>query len=236
MKKLIEYLEENHIEYTEDAIQKMEAYRGGILQWNEFINLTAIKEPGEFTVKHFVDSVVCCRENFFNEAQRVVDVGTGAGFPGVPLAILFPQKDFVLMDSLQKRLKVINNLCEEIGIRNIRTVHGRAEELAHRKEHREAYDVCVSRAVANLATLGELCLPFVKVGGTMAAYKGSEAEKEVSEAQGAMKTLGGQLSCVIDTPVGFDAQNHKLVIIKKDKPTLSKYPRKPGTPAKDPLK
>ena len=166
MKQLIDYLEKNKIPYSEETIRKFDAYRGGILQWNEFVNLTAIRDPEEFTMKHFVDSVTCYNLPEYQDAETVLDLGTGAGFPGVPLAILSPEKEFVLVDSLNKRLKIIDELCENIGITNVKTVHGRAEDLAKNKEHREKYHICVSRAVANLSTLSEYCLPFVRMADT----------------------------------------------------------------------
>ncbi len=236
MKKLIEYLDKNNIPYSEETIRKFDAYRGGILQWNEFVNLTAIRDPEEFTMKHFVDSVTCFNLPEYQDADRILDLGTGAGFPGVPLAILSPDKEFVLVDSLNKRLKIIDELCETIGITNVNTVHGRAEDLARNKEHREKYGICVSRAVANLATLSEYCLPFVGIGGYMFAYKGADAAAEADEAKNAIKILGGQLHKTVNTPIDESADEHKILMIKKATHTPSKYPRKAGSPSKEPLK
>ena len=236
MKQLIDYLEKNKIPYSEETIRKFDAYRGGILQWNEFVNLTAIRDPEEFTMKHFVDSVTCFNLPEYQDAETVLDLGTGAGFPGVPLAILSPDKEFVLVDSLNKRLKIIDELCETIGITNVKTVHGRAEDLAKNKEHRERYHICVSRAVANLSTLSEYCLPFVRIGGYMMAYKGADAAKEADEAKKAIKLLGGNLHKTVDTPIDASAEEHKILLIKKVSGTPSKYPRKAGSPAKEPLK
>lgn len=236
MKKLIEYFRKNNIYYTEETLQKFDAYRGGVLQWNEFVNLTAIRDPEEFTLKHFVDSAACFNLEEYQRAEKVLDLGTGGGFPGVPLAILSPDKEFVLVDSLAKRLKIIDELCEAIGIKNVTTVHGRAEDLAKTKEHREVYDLCVSRAVANLATLSEYCLPFVKVGGYMAAYKGADAEEELAKASKAIKILGGKYERAEATPLDTAGDEHKILIIRKAVKTASKYPRKAGSPAKDPLK
>ena len=236
MKQLIDYLEKNKIPYTEETIQKFDAYRGGILQWNEFVNLTAIRDPEEFTMKHFVDSVTCFNLPEYQDAEIILDLGTGAGFPGVPLAILSPDKEFVLVDSLNKRLKIIDELCANIGINNVRTVHGRAEDLAKNKEHRERYHICVSRAVANLSTLSEYCLPFVRLGGYMFAYKGADAENEAQEAKKAIKILGGNIHKTVNTPINESAEEHKILMIKKVQTTPSKYPRKAGSPAKEPLK
>lgn len=236
MKKLIQYFEENHISYSEDMISRFDAYRSGILQWNEFVNLTAIRDPEEFTIKHFVDSVTCYKSEEYQNSERILDLGTGAGFPGVPLAILSPDKEFILVDSLNKRLKIIDELCRSIGIDNVTTVHARAEDLAKKDSCRESFDMCVSRAVASLPVLCEYCLPFVKVGGYMAAYKGADAEREAREAKGAIKILGGKICKTISPSFDQSAEEHKILMIKKIMRTPSKYPRKAGTPAKEPLK
>ena len=170
------------------------------------------------------------------EADRIIDVGTGAGFPGIPLALVFPDKQFVLMDSLNKRLKIIDELTGELGIANVRTLHGRAEDLARMKEHREQYDLCVSRAVANLAILSEYTLPFLKVGGTLLAYKGPEALQEIQSSGNAVRTLGGILSEERRVTIPGLESSHVILIINKIKHTPESYPRKAGTPAKEPLK
>ena len=150
MRSLTEYLEKNNIYYNDVILRMFEDYRSGVLEKNRFINLTAITDPEEFTLKHFVDSATCCGIQEYMDADKILDMGTGAGFPGVPLAILSPEKEFVLVDSLKKRLKIIDELCCRIGIKNVTTLHARAEDLARRDEHREKYDLCLSRAVANL--------------------------------------------------------------------------------------
>ena len=177
MNQLIDYFNENQIPYSDEIIRKFDAYRSGILQWNQFVNLTAIRDPQEFTVKHFIDSATCFCLPEYAQADKIVDMGTGAGFPGVPLAILSPEKEFVLVDSLNKRLKIIQELCQTIGINNVTTIHNRAEDMGRDSRHREKYDMCVSRAVANLSVLCEYCLPLVKPEGVMAAYKGAYEEK-----------------------------------------------------------
>lgn len=236
MKKLREYLEKNHIPYDDGMISMFDAYRSGVLQWNEFVNLTAIRDPEEFTVKHFIDSVTCYNFAEYQNSEKLLDLGTGAGFPGVPLAILSPEKEFVLVDSLNKRLKIIEELCENIGISNVKTIHGRAEDLAKAPAHREKYDMCMSRAVANLSVLCEYCLPLVKPGGYMAAYKGADASKEAEEAKNAIRILGGKTCKIVDTAFDDTTDEHKILLIKKVAKTPSKYPRKAGTPAKEPLK
>lgn len=220
---------------SDDQVNKFETYMQGILAWNEKVNLTRITQPDEFIVKHFLDSLVCCTHKEYQNARKIIDVGTGAGFPGIPLAIMSADKNFVLMDSLGKRLKIIDELCAEAGISNVETIHARAEELARNKQHREKYDLCVSRAVANMAVLAEYCLPFIKVGGCLMAYKGPEAAEEAKAAKNAIKLLGGNLAEIYDASLEKYDISHKIVVIKKVKNTVSKYPRKAGTPTKEPL-
>ncbi len=222
--------------YTEDMDAKYRFYMESILERNRHVNLTAITDTEDFIRKHYVDSLLCGMSAEFRNAGRVIDVGTGAGFPGVPLAIAFPEKEFVLMDSLNKRIKIINELCSEAGILNVTAVHGRAEELARRKDMRESFDICVSRAVANMSTLSEYCLPFVRTGGTFIACKGPDSDQEIQDAENAVKLLGGEISRIEKMNTEGFPFDHRLVYVSKVRPTVSKYPRKPGTPAKEPLK
>lgn len=210
------------------------SYMRGVLQWNEKINLTAITEEAAFIQKHFVDSVLCASFDEYKAAKTVIDVGTGAGFPGVPLAVISPEKSFVLADSLNKRLRVIDALTAQAGIGNVVTVHGRAEELARNKAYRQTFDLCVSRAVANLAVLSEYCLPFIRTGGFLLAYKGPEADKEAAEAEKAIRILGGRLARI--QSVDLDGYAHSIAVIEKVGETPAKYPRKAGTPAKTPIR
>ena len=221
---------------TEEKNAILEKYMEGILAWNEKVNLTNITDPAEFRIKHNADSLMCVDFPEFLEAETVIDVGTGGGFPGIPLAVYAPEKQFTLLDSLNKRLKIIDELAEELGIKNITLVHGRAEDAARAKEHREKYDLCVSRAVSNLATLSEYCLPFIKVGGYLLAYKGPGAEEEVKEAAKALKTLGGSLVDIRETSMEEYGLDHRILVIKKVRNTPKAYPRKAGTPLKEPLK
>ena len=235
MKQLIEALEDMGLTYGEDTLQKFQRYMELILEWNEKVNLTSITEPDEFVKKHYVDSIAICGFSQMKEAQNIIDVGTGAGFPGIPLAILYPDKKFLLMDSLNKKIKIIDEIAQEIGLRNVTCCHGRAEELAQNKKYREQFDLCVSRAVANLTVLSEYCLPFVRAGGWFAAYK-TEAAAELKESLHAIELLGGHLEENLSINIkGYDL-DHRIIFIKKVKKTLSKYPRKAGTPAKEPLK
>ena len=221
---------------TEEKNAILEKYMEGILAWNEKVNLTNITDPAEFRIKHNADSLMCVDFPEFLDAETVIDVGTGGGFPGIPLAVYAPEKQFILLDSLNKRLKIIDELAGELGIKNITLVHGRAEDAARAKEHREKYDLCVSRAVSNLATLSEYCLPFIKVGGYLLAYKGPGAEEEVKEAAKALKTLGGSLVDIRETSMEEYGLDHRILVIKKVRNTPKAYPRKAGTPLKEPLK
>ena len=231
MKTMAEILDRLGQPWDENRLAQFETYMEGVLSWNEKVNLTAITDRQMFLVKHFADSLLCLPFEEYKKAKRVIDVGTGAGFPGAP-----SDKEFVLMDSLNKRLKIIDELTEKIGLTNVQTIHARAEDLARDKGHREKYDLCVSRAVANLATLAEYCIPFIKVGGYLLAYKGPDADAEIEEARKAISILGGQLVKVEKTPLaGFDL-DHRILFIKKMKNTSSKYPRKSGIPSKEPLK
>lgn len=214
---------------------KFEKYMVGILEWNEKVNLTNITDHDEFIEKHYVDSIVIANKEELLNADKIIDVGTGGGFPGIPLAILFPEKEFVLLDSLSKRLKIIDQLTLEIGINNVTTIHGRAEELAKKEELREQFDICLSRAVANQASLSELCIPFVKKGGTFIAYKGPGLDEELENAKKAIEILGGRVSKIEDANIN-DTLEHKLLFIDKINNTPKKYPRKPGEPVRNPIK
>ncbi len=236
MKELQTALEQLNIPYTEETIEKYRLYMEGIIEWNEKVNLTSITDRDDFIKLHFVDSIMSVPCEEFQKAKRIIDVGTGGGFPGIPLALAAPDKEFVLMDSLNKRIKIINQLCEEIGITNVTAVHARAEELAKNKAHRQKYDLCVSRAVANLSTLSEYCLPFIKQGGWFLSYKGPDTDKELADAKKAIKILGGQIDREELASMESSGLEHKIIFIKKVKDTPAKYPRKAGTPSKDPLK
>ena len=220
---------------TEEQNLKLEKYMEGILSWNEKVNLTNITDPAEFRIKHNADSLMCVDFPEFQSAKNVIDVGTGGGFPGIPLAVYAPDKNFTLLDSLNKRLKIIDELAGSLDISNITLVHGRAEDIAKTKGHREKYDLCVSRAVSNLATLTEYCLPFIKVGGYLLAYKGPGAEQEAEDAAKALKILGGRLVGIRETTMEEYGLDHRILVIEKVRNTPKTYPRKAGTPLKEPL-
>ena len=223
------------IQLTEEQKSKLDKYMEGILSWNEKVNLTNITDPDEFRVKHTLDSLVCLDFPEYVEAKSVIDVGTGGGFPGIPLAVCSPEKEFLLLDSLNKRLKIIGSFMEELGIKNVSLLHSRAEDACGRKEYRENFDVCVSRAVSNLSTLSEYCLPFIRRGGYLLAYKGPECERELKDASRALKILGGEAVDIRDTEMKEYGLEHKILVIRKVRNTPKAYPRKAGTPLRNPL-
>ena len=225
-----------HINYDDGKSRKFEGYMESVLEKNKHINLTAITDRDEFIRKHYVDSLLCASSAEFRNANSVIDVGTGGGFPGIPLAIAFPEKEFVLIDSLNKRIRIINELCESYGIDNVTALHGRAEELGRNSNFRESFDICVSRAVANMSTLSEYCLPFVKIGGTFIAYKGPECSEELNNASNAIRMLGGKVKRIENPQFDELPFEHTLIYINKAESTRSKYPRKAGTPSKEPIK
>ncbi|MCQ2550953.1 MAG: 16S rRNA (guanine(527)-N(7))-methyltransferase RsmG [Clostridia bacterium] len=231
MEKLINFLEQLNISLSEDKINKFTGYMEDILELNEHINLTAITDKDEFIKKHYMDSVSLAKFVEISTARRILDLGTGAGFPGVPLAIIYPEKEFVLVDSLNKRLKIIATLCEKYHIKNVTVVHARAEELARKEDFRDSFDLCVSRAVASMPVLLEYCLPFVKTGGKLISYKGPEVEEELEKSARALKLLQGKVEKIEKTSL----DEHNLVFVEKLGPTPKAYPRKPGTPSKEPL-
>lgn len=218
------------------SAETMVHYMDEILRMNEFINLTAVTSPDEFVVKHLLDSLSCINSPEWKKAYKIADIGTGAGFPGVPLAIVDPSKKYSLIDSLQKRLRVIDQITDEINISNIQTYHLRAEEAGKSKEHREKYDLCVSRAVASMNVLVEWCLPLIKVGGTFIAYKGEKVSQELADAENAIRLLGGKINRLEEVNLSdCSAENHVLVYIEKVKHTPNRFPRKSGVARKDPL-
>ncbi len=216
------------------------SYMKRLLKYNESINLTAIKEEEEFILRHYVDSLSIIGLDQYNNAKRIIDVGTGGGFPGVPLAIMNPEKTFTLLDSLDKRLKIIDEICSEmrqesetISISNVCTLHQRAEDAGQDSNYREQFDLCVSRAVADLSVLTEYCLPFVGPGGYFIAYKSRNVEEELAGAKKSINTLGGDYS---EISIADTITDQSLIIIPKKHPTPSKYPRRPGDPKRKPIK
>ena len=226
-------LKEFNIEINEEQIKSFEKYMNLLLEWNEKINLTAITQPDEVKLKHFVDSLTVLK--YINDDDKVIDIGTGAGFPGIPLKIMNENTKITLLDSLNKRINFLNIVIETLNLRNIQAIHGRAEEIARNKLYREKYDVAVSRAVANLSTLTEYMLPFVKVGGKCICMKGANVNEELERAQNAIKELGGEIERVDNFYLSDNDNERNIIVIKKIKETNPKYPRKAGTPSKEPL-
>lgn len=204
--------------YGSDKVKDMLSYIDMILDRNKYINLTAVRNKEDAIEKHIVDSLIITDIPEYISSDNIIDVGTGAGFPGIPLAIASPEKNFVLLDSTLKRLKVIEEFAEELDIQNIRTVHARAEEIGRKEEYREQFDICVSRAVANLKKLSEWCLPFVKIGGSFIAYKGDNYIEEIEEAKKNIRMHGGKIEKIVRLPYNENSiSGHVLVIIKKIK-------------------
>jgi 16S rRNA methyltransferase gidB len=230
--------ESRKLSLSDGQIAQFAQFYEDMLEKNQVMNLTGITERREVIVKHYIDSLLptCLLPDFPKPGTRLLDLGSGAGFPGIPLAIAFPNLQLTLMDSLNKRIVYLTDEIEKLGLQNhTEALHARAEELARQAGQREAYDYCSSRAVARLAVLSEYCLPFVKVGGQMLAYKAGEIEEELSEAQFAIKKLGGTTDQVVSFSLPDYAGKRSLVVIRKIKETPRIYPRKAGMPTKAPL-
>lgn len=223
------------IELTEKQIDQFLTYYEMLVEKNKVMNLTAITEFDEVIEKHFLDSLSLIKVKDLHNRTNVLDLGTGAGFPGIPLKIAFPELNITLMDSLNKRILFLQDVINELGLTDIEAVHGRAEEAARNKKYREKYDLCVSRAVANISTLSEYCLPFVKVGGQFISYKSGNIDEELDSAKKGIKILGGSITDVHKFDLGENKQGRSFVIIDKNQPTPKTYPRKAGTPSKNPL-
>lgn len=206
-----------------------------LIEKNKVMNLTGITDFQEVLVKHFLDSLSCVKVSDMSGVKKIIDVGTGAGFPGIPLKIAYPDIEFCLLDSLKKRVNFLEETFQLLNLRKITAIHGRAEEFARDKVHREAYDLCVSRAVSNLATLSEYCLPYVKKGGCFISYKSGKVKEEAQQAEKAVSILGGRIKDIKYFILPGSEIERSLVVIEKTKNTSPKYPRKAGTPLKEPL-
>lgn len=223
------------IDLSEQQIQQFLDYYEMLIEKNKVMNLTAITEFEDVVEKHFLDSLSLVQQVDLQQELQVLDLGTGAGFPGIPLKIAFPKLNIVLMDSLNKRINFLNEVIEALKLENIEAVHGRAEEMARKPEYREKFDLCVSRAVANLASLSEYCLPFVTQGGAFISYKSGEIEEEVTQSKKAVFLLGGKIESVKKFRLVETDAERSFVQIRKVKKTPKTYPRKAGTPSKNPI-
>lgn len=223
------------VELDDTQIGQFLKYYEILVEWNSFMNLTGITEYEEVIQKHFVDSLALCKAINVNEAESLIDIGTGAGFPGIPLKIAYPHLQVTLLDSLQKRIKFLNEVVSQLGLNGVETIHGRAEDFAKPSMKRESYDLCVSRAVANLASLSEYCLPYVKVGGYFIPYKSGKIEEEMESSKKAVFLLGGKIEEEVKFMLPESDISRSLIKIKKISATPKKYPRKSGMATKEPL-
>ena len=220
---------------TEEMKEQFDRYYEMLVEWNKVMNLTGITDYDEVNDKHFLDSLAIAKVQDMGKISTVIDIGTGAGFPGIPLKIVYPHLKVTLLDSLNKRIKFLNCVIQELSLENITALHGRAEDYAKKAEYRESYDLCVSRAVANLATLSEYCLPYVEKGGLFISYKSGEIDEELQRSEKAFSILGGKVEsvekfCLPDSDIA-----RSFVKIRKERNTPGKFPRKAGLPAKETL-
>lgn len=223
------------ISLTEEQTEQFMLYYEKLIEVNRVMNLTAITEFEDVMRKHFLDSLTLVKAADIKNVKRVLDLGTGAGFPGIPLKIAFPDTEFVLLDSLNKRVKFLHDIIELCRLKKIQAVHGRAEELAGKKEYRESFDLCVSRAVANLSSLSEYCLPYVEKGGLFVSYKSGNIQEELEAAGYAIQILGGRIKDTVKFKLPGSDMDRSLVVIEKIKETPTRYPRRAGIPSREPL-
>ena len=234
---LKKYMDEYGIELSSDRLDMFSRFYDLLIEKNKVMNLTAITDSDEVVTKHFIDSlsIVSVMDDISSHEYRIIDVGTGGGFPGIPLKIAFPNLRITLFDSLQKRILFLQDVISDLGLLDIDAVHGRAEDFGRDESFREKYDICVSRAVANLSTLSEYCLPFVKCGGTFISYKTDSVEDELSDAADAIRLLGGGNPHIVKYELYSTDAMRSLLVIDKVKSTSNKYPRKAPLPKKSPL-
>ena len=232
LKKKSEMLE---IVLSEEQLQQFLTYYEMLVEKNKVMNLTAITEKEEVIDKHFIDSISLNKAMDVTKPLKILDLGTGAGFPGIPLKIAYPNLELTLLDSLNKRIKFLDEVIEALSLEGIVTIHGRAEDYAKQASYREQFDICVSRAVANLATLSEYCLPYVKEGGCFISYKSGSVEEELEQSKKAIFELGGKVKEVIAFTLPETDIERTFVVIEKVRKTPKKYPRKAGLPSKEPI-
>ncbi|MBU5257153.1 16S rRNA (guanine(527)-N(7))-methyltransferase RsmG [Tissierella praeacuta] len=232
---LLEGVGDLGIELNEQQKKHFIKYKDLLKEWNEKINITAITNDREIDIKHFLDSLTPIVTKLFDGKKKIIDIGTGGGFPGLPLKIFNDEIQVTLLDSLNKRIIFLNEVINTLGLKDIETIHGRAEEFGKTPKYREQYDICISRAVASLNTLAEYCMPFVKVGGCFIAMKGSDIDEELKEAEKGIKLLGGKVLKKEIVRIPKSDIVHSLIIINKVQETPTKYPRAGGKPKKNPL-
>lgn len=223
------------LDFDEDKYNKFMLYMNILKEWNEKINLTAIVDDEGIIKKHFIDCIKIFKFQPLKNKSRIIDVGTGAGFPGIPISICMPESEIVLLDSLNKRVNFLNEVITQLGLKNIKAVHGRAEDFAQNPLFREKFDVSVARAVANMSVLSEYCLPFVKMNGYFVAMKGPGVDEELVLAKASLSKLGGVLKETITVDIEDSDLNHNIVIVRKKNTTPSNFPRKAGIITKKPL-
>lgn len=234
---MIQLLEDGALKFNVNLekkdVESFLKYKDILLEWNKKINLTAIEDDREIIIKHFIDSISVA-PFIKKQNKKIIDVGTGAGFPGIPLKIIMKDLDVTLLDSLEKRTKFLNEVINKLDLKDIKAVHSRAEDKGISKDFRETFDLAIARAVANLPVLLEYCLPFVKEGGYFIAMKGSNLE-ELDNSKKALEILGGKVEDVVNFDLPFTDMKRNIIIIKKFRHTPTKYPRKSGKPSKQPL-
>jgi 16S rRNA (guanine527-N7)-methyltransferase len=230
-----ESLEKLDITLSQQQLEQFLTYYELLIEWNNVMNLTAITEYEEVILKHFIDSLTLIKVYDLTKPCRILDLGTGAGFPGVPLKIAFPNLEIVLLDSLNKRIKFLDEVIQKLELKSITAIHGRAEDFGKSSTYRETFDLCVSRAVANLASLSEYCIPYVKVGGYFIPYKSGKIQEEVDAAKNAVNILGAKINKVETFCLPGSDMERSFVLIKKGKNTAKTYPRSAGKPTKEPL-
>lgn len=235
MSSFFQGLENLNIVLNDTQVNQFITYYELLIEWNKVMNLTAITEFEEVVQKHFLDSLALANVIGLSQNKSIIDIGTGAGFPGIPLKIVFPHLNIVLLDSLNKRINFLEEVIKSLNLNNIKAIHGRAEDFSNDLNYREFFDICVSRAVANLSSLSEYCLPFVKVGGKFISYKSGNVDDELNEAKNAIFILGGKLNSHTKFNLPNSDINRSFIVIDKNKRTPKKYPRKAGTPTKDPI-
>ena len=237
---MVEILEkafkELKLPYNKETEEKFILYKDLLKEWNKKINITSIEDDEEIYLKHFIDSLLLLNENNVSEHKTLIDVGTGGGFPGLPLKIVNDNYKITLLDSLRKRMDFLAEVVKALNLKDVDLIHGRAEDYGQNKKYRECYDICVSRAVAPLNVLSEYCIPFVKVGGYFAAYKSDNISQEILNSDNAIKKLGGKIKEIKEISLPATDIIRKIVIIEKIEPTHTRYPRKAGKPGKDPIK